>query len=467
MKTFSRILVGLCVIGGAILLVLATLGASRLGWKTADTEDAKPDAPVQLPVSPVSVQEVAFEDKIEITDSYPGVIEPFERFSLGFEIGGRVVALGVNASGDSLDDGDRVEKGQVLAKLDARVLRARVDEIEAQINETKAKQGEAEARQAEADADWTRLQEVEESNPDAVTDATRDQTELDLKVANSQLEVIAAQASMLDAQLAIAKKALEDADLLSPVSGVISRRLVNAGESVTAHQQAFEVLIVDQVLLVVGVPEAYVGEIRRGQPVDVQMLARNRFRRERPNHEGVVYRVAQTADQTTGLFGVEVLIPVEKLKDSDDESIDDSREETKRLPRPGQIARGHIVVDHVPGYRIPRAAAVKRQGFTLIFAVDTEGIARAVELRDWIEQGEELVIAKLPDDLADANSSEKCWTIVVRGQHRLVNGQPVQVILPDTSLPTSQAPAAATSKPNPQDPSVSNDQRDRATSVER
>ena len=176
-------------------------------------------------------QKVALET-VEITDSYPGVIEPFERFALGFEIGGRVVALGVNSSGEPLDDGDRVEKGQVLAKLDDRVLRARVEEIEAQIKETKARQGEAAARHAEADADWTRLQQVQQTNPEAITEATRDQTETDLKVANSQLEVIAAQASMLDAQLAIAKKALEDADLLSPVAGVISRRLVNPGESV-------------------------------------------------------------------------------------------------------------------------------------------------------------------------------------------------------------------------------------------
>ncbi len=417
MKTFSRILVGLCVIGGAILLVLATLGASRLGWKTADDEAAKPATSIELPASPVSIQEVAFEDKIEITDSYPGVIEPFERFSLGFEIGGRVVTLGVNSSDEPLDDGDRVEKGQLLAKLDARVLRAHVEEIEAQIKETKARQGEANARHAEADADWTRLQEVQEANPEAITEATRDQTEMNLKVANSQLDVIAAQASMLDAQLAIAKKALEDADLVSPVSGVISRRLVNPGESVTPHQHAFEVLIVNEVLLLVGVPEAYVGEIRRGQPVHVQMLARNRFRRERPKHDGVVYRVAQTADETTGLFGVEVLI-----------------DNSEGLLRPGQIGRGHIVVrNDVNGYRVPRTAAVKRQGFTLIFAVDDTDVARAVVLEDWIEQGDDLVVSKLPDGLQ---------TIVVRGQHRLVSGQPVQVILPDTAIPTSSTQTA-------------------------
>ena len=401
MKTVSRILIGLCVVGGAILLVLATLGASRLGWKTADGENAQPAASVQLPASPVSVKTVELET-VEITDSYPGIIEPFERFSLGFEISGRVVALGVNMSGDFLDDGDRVEKGQILAKLDARVLGARVNEIEAQIRETKARQIDAGARQVQAASDWARLQEVREENPEAITDAARDQAEMDLKVAHSQLEVMAAQASMLDAQLAIAKKALEDAELISPVSGVISRRLVNPGESVNANQRVFEVILVEEVLLVVGVPEAYVGAIQRGQPVQVEMLARDRFRRLRPRHQGCVYLVAQTANETTGLFGVEVLI-----------------DNAEGLLRPGQIGRGHIVVDRVEGYRVPYAAAIKRQGATLIFTVDESSVAHAVVLEDWIEQGEDLVITSLPEGRR---------SIVVRGQHRLVDGQATKII---------------------------------------
>lgn len=401
MKTVSRILIGLCVVGGAILLVLATLGASRLGWNPGDGEDTQPTAPVQLPPSPVSVKKVELET-VEITDSYPGIIEPFERFSLGFEISGRVIALGVNKSGDPLDDGDRVEKGQVLAKLDERVLRARVKEIEAQIRETKARQIDAGARQAQAASDWARLQEVLEENPEAITDAARDQAEMDLKVADSQLEVMAAQTAMLDAELAIANKAMEDAELICPVSGVISRRLVNAGESVNANQRVFEVILVDDVLLVVGVPEAYVGAIHRGQPVQVEMLARDRFGRVRPRHQGSVYRVGQTANETTGLFGVEVLI-----------------DNAEGLLRPGQIGRGHIVIDRVEGYRVPCSAAIRRQDFTLIFAVDESNLAHAVVLENRIEQGEDFVIATLPEDRR---------SIVVRGQHRLVDGQPVKIV---------------------------------------
>lgn len=414
-RALSRIVIGLCVVGGSILLVLGTLGASRLGWKTANGDQAESAAPVQVPPSPVSVKRVNRE-AIEITDSYPGMIEPFERFSLGFEIGGRVVALGVNSAGDALDDGDRVEKGQVLAKLDARVLHARVDEIQAQISEIEARGIDATARRSQARADWERLRALREKNPEAVTDSGYEKAETDLKVADAQLDVVAAQATMLGAQLAIANKSLEDAELISPVAGVISRRLINPGETVTANQLAFEVLLVDDVLLVVGVPEAYVGKICQGQPVRVEMLARNRFRQERPRHQGVVYRVAQSADETTGLFGVEVLI-----------------DNADGLLRPGEIGRGHIVVDRVEGYRIPQAASVKRQDLTLVFAVDENDVARAVVLENWIEQGEDLIITDLPEDRR---------AIIVRGQHRLIDGQAIQLVDPvDTSSEPSLPPA--------------------------
>jgi hypothetical protein len=124
-----------------------------------------------------------------------------------------------------------------------------------------------------------------------------------------------------------------------------------------------------------------------------------------------VYRVAQTADETTALFGVEVLI-----------------DNAEGLLRPGEIARGHILVDRMEGFRIPEIASVKRQDSTLLFAVDSGNVARAVVLENWIEQGEDLIITDLPDDRRN---------IVIRGQHRLVDGQPVQLVEPSGTSATS------------------------------
>ena len=58
-----------------------------------------------------------------------------------------------------------------------------------------------------------------------------------------------------------AQKNLADATLLAPCDGIISQRLVNAGESIAMHQPAMEIVQVDRVLLIVGVPESRVQEL--------------------------------------------------------------------------------------------------------------------------------------------------------------------------------------------------------------
>jgi multidrug efflux pump subunit AcrA (membrane-fusion protein) len=131
-------------------------------------------------------------------------------------------------------------------------------------------------------------------------------------------------------------------------------------------------------------------------------LARDRFRRKRPPLEGHVRRVAQAADDTTGLFEVEVVLanPGGSLK-------------------PGLIGLAHVVVQTVQGFRIPETAVVFREGRAFLFSVDSSGVARQFVLEDWIEEGSDLILAELPPEHR---------RIVVRGQHRLVDGRAVEEV---------------------------------------
>ena len=378
----GRILVGLLIVTGFALVVAATLGVGVLGWG-APGDDDKPA--IVAPPSPISIKHVELES-IEITDNYSGMIQPMERFSLGFEIAGRVDALGTGAGGTPLDDGDRVTAGQVLAKLDEDILEARLRE--------------AQARSRQALDNLDRAERLKGRQAGAISQTEYQSFETD--------------AALTAAQLDVAGRNLEDATLTSPVDGVIAKRRINVGESANPHQTVFEILQVDDVLLVVGVPEAFVGEIRRGQPVHVELLARDRFRRKRPELEGRVWRVAEAADDTTGLFEVEVLIP----------------NPDGRL-KPGLIGLAHIVVDRIQGFRVPLTCAVFRDDRTLLFSVSEDGKAQAFELSHWIEQGPDLILLELPPEHR---------TLVVRGQHRLVEGRAVEVVQLDDETPVERAP---------------------------
>ncbi len=235
------------------------------------------------------------------------------------------------------------------------------------------------------------------------------------KVAVAVADVAVAKATFAKAQSLrpTAAKNLEDATLLTSVAGVIARRHVNVGESVSPHQPIMEIIQVEDVLLVVGVPEAYVGEIEIGQRAHVELLARDRFRRERPRGEGLVYRVAEAADRTSGLFEVEIRLP-----------------NSDGTWRPGLIALAHIVLKEVEGFRIPMASAVVRSDRTFLFTVGQvteggkQGKAHRLPLEDWIEQDTDLILTDL---------SPKDRSIVTRGQHRLVDGRDVLLVELETN----------------------------------
>jgi len=204
------VLIVLTIFAGWVMVRMSSRGSFG-------PEEEKPQVrelpTANAPKAPVSIQSVESE-LCEITATYAGKIRPWETYSIGFESPGRVVSLGENSAGESLDEGDRVTAGQVLAMLDDRVFRAQ--------------RGEAVARVEQAASDLKRAQRIRNSNPKALTESQLQRLVTDQAMARSQLEVVS--------------KTLEDATLKSPVDATISKRMVNAGETVTMQEIAFELV---------------------------------------------------------------------------------------------------------------------------------------------------------------------------------------------------------------------------------
>lgn len=325
-----------------------------------------------LPKAIVSVVDVAPEP-IDITDRYSGMVRPWERYTLAFEVPGRVRELGRGSQGVALDEGDRVAANQVIAQLDDRLLVAQFRESTANLEQ--------------AQSDLQRATDLRDRDAKSITEA--------------EYQSLVTQVALSEARREIAQKHLDDATLRSPVNGVISKRMLNAGESINMHMPVFEIVEVDRVLLVVGVPESRVRSIKEQQPVRVEFAGRDRFRREGTPVDGHVFRVSQTADDKTGLFEVEIEIS------NSDGAI-----------RPGLIGVGEIVVEHLKGFRVPFSSVVFRDRKAMIFSVGQDDRAHPWELRHWVEQGPDIVFPELPDAMR---------RVVVRGQHRLMEGREVEV----------------------------------------
>lgn len=399
-----------------LVLVAVTVFAVGVMWKLSAKEQLqgklaevhiRPLPEVAAPKAPVTVAPVQAQI-CEITSTYAGKIQPWETYQVGFPVTGRVASLGTNAAGRPLDDGDQVQAGQVLATMDDRVFRAQ--------------RSEAAARIEQVTSDLQRAQRARKTNRSAVTDSELQQWVTDLALARAQQE--------------IAVKNLDDATLRAPVDATISKRMIKSGESVNPNQIVFELVENKDVLLVVDVPETKIREIEeRMRQVEknrqtaaegddtvfrahVQLEGRDRFGKPWPPLDGEVYRIPEVADERTGLFAVEVRLP-----------------NAERLLRPGMVATADMVTARIPGYQIPETAVIFRQRKAYLFTVDREPAememlywnlgstafhrARRVDLSQWIDQGEFIVVP---------HGESQLQSVITRGQFRLADKQVVRVM---------------------------------------
>ncbi len=133
-----------------------------------------------------------------------GVIEPIDYARFGATVAGRVAELLV-------DEGDQVRKGEVVARLDDRQPRARLQD--------------AKARLTMAEAEIARDQALMNRGVLAVQTLERAQQERDQAAA--AVDLFARQ--------------LEDYTVLSPLAGTVIKRNVEPGETVAANAVMFEI----------------------------------------------------------------------------------------------------------------------------------------------------------------------------------------------------------------------------------
>ncbi len=178
------------------------------------------DEPTQevVTVRPVKMFTVGGATGIQ-TLEYPGTVAASQDAQIGFEVPGRIVELPVS-------EGQMVEKGAILARLDARDFQTAVDAEK--------------ARKELARADYNRYREL------YVEDA----------VSQQELEVKRHNFAVADANWKTSRKALEDTYLRAPFAGQVARKLVDDFANVQAKQPVLLLQDASDLEVVVAVPEA-------------------------------------------------------------------------------------------------------------------------------------------------------------------------------------------------------------------
>jgi HlyD family secretion protein len=222
---------------------------------------------------------------LTVTVEASGVIEPLATVEVKSKASGEILELGA-------ETGDAVKKGQLLVRIDPRTPKNRVDQAQAEVNA-------AGQRLATAQTQLARGEKLREN-------AWINQSELEaleLEVANTRAQAIAARVELENARIA-----LEDTEVRAPGDGTILTRLVERGQVISSPTQDVgggTVLLtmadLTRVRARARVDETDIGKLAAGVPARIQVAA---F----PGRafEGVVEKIEPQAvvDQNVTLFAV-------------------------------------------------------------------------------------------------------------------------------------------------------------------
>ena len=226
---------------GASPLVSA-IGISAVGLLTACEDQATVDRNVLRAIKWQTLSEPAAAQQRKIS----GLVKPIDYSHVSFEVSGQVMAVEVNV-------GNRVEVGDVLARMDREPYQLAVFAAQAEL-------GEADARFQDAQQNHGRQERL--FNDGWVALAALDTATAGRNAAEQQVEALRARVNM-------AKRDLAKTTLVAPYSGTISKRTIEPFEEVSAGQVLFAVDGENGLEVALQAPNNLVSRIEEGQPVDV------------------------------------------------------------------------------------------------------------------------------------------------------------------------------------------------------
>jgi RND family efflux transporter MFP subunit len=285
----------------------------------------QPEAEATAPeVRPVRTVTVVKRDVGE-TVTYTGRIQAENETRLSFRIAGRMIERSLNV-------GDRVEPGQVVAKLEPQ------DELNA-LRSAQAAVAAAEAKLVQYNSNFDRQRVLLERQ--AASRAVFEQAEQALQTARSQVETA-------QAQLRAAKDRVSYTELMADSAGIVTATSAEPGEVVQAGQVIVRVARQDGRDAVFDVP----GQLLRSAPSE-PLITVNLTDDPSVTTVGRVREVAPQADPVTRTFEVKVGLT--------------NPPDTMRL---GSTVVGRMQLDAVPVMEIPASALTEFDRRPAVWVVD-------------------------------------------------------------------------------------------------
>lgn len=323
---------------------------------------------------------------------YSAAILPAQRVDLAFKVPGYIgeIARTRDASGRTriLQEGDRVRRGQVLARI-------RPADFEEHLKQARSQQAEVDAAFAQAHQAFERARLLYER---------KSLTRPEYEAAKAAYDGVVARRDGARSLVSAAGNALSDSFLTAPMDGVVIKRLIEVGSLVGPGTPGFVVADTAAVKVLFGAPDIVVRRLSLQQPVSIatEAYANARF-------EGRITSLAPAADPGSLVFDVEVTIP-----------------NTDGRLKPGMVASLELAAEPGDAYvTVPLPAVIRSKtnadGYAVYVIEEHEGLARA-RLRD-VTLGD-----MIGNDVIATAGLRQGERIIVSGATIVMDGDPVEIL---------------------------------------
>ncbi len=340
-------------------LIINTLFLSACSETTAKAEEEK-EKEFAIPVTVASIERGSISANFHTT----ATLESRTEADIITRVTGIIEQLDV-------EEGDYVEKGQVLAKIDPRRYQLALDKADAELEGIN--------------------QELQRLSLMAEKKLVSAQASDKLKYQH-QAAVAARKLAELD---------LQDSQIVAPISGYVSHRYVKPGHFTQGYQKLFH--IVDPVSLqaVVYLPEHQLSNVELNQQALLSFSAR-----QNKVYQAKVRSISPVIDQRSGTFKVIL-------------SIDDANQQLK----PGMFAQIALTFDtHNDAFTIASDAIITLDNTSKIYLVRDNKAVEIKVTKGFVEEQVTEIIGGIAGEIKEGD------LVVVNGQHNLKADALVEVL---------------------------------------
>ena len=208
----------------------------------------EPEPEIIRPVRTAVLGKTAGENGVR---NYFGAVQGSQRLNVSFRVSGTLKELGA-------EKGASVKKGDLLARLDSRDFRTRLEQAQSVLAQARSQYGDA-------SANFKRYEELYKQK--VIAAAKYDEYKAQLNVTRSAVR-------QAEAGVTAARDALRDTELRAPFAGVIADRMVENFQDVVAKQPIVSLQDVSTLEIVFNVPDKDVLLAPVASGIDMKELLR-------------------------------------------------------------------------------------------------------------------------------------------------------------------------------------------------